>query len=120
MIFTPLDKNNRDAILEKFYKNLGHYPENILKKAVDILIADYTYKRFPLIHEIKEAIGEVSSEGDFIETREKDTVSCSICGGTGRIIKDVPHENRIYPTAYPCKCAAGERWRKRFENYQRR
>lgn len=119
IIFTPIELNKRDQVLEKYYEHLKNTDEDILKKAVESLIDCHPYKRFPLIQEIRETIKEVYNRSDFSKS-EDDPVDCKKCDGIGETIEDREHLGRLYPTAIPCECEAGERWKRRLKKYKMR
>lgn len=119
IIFTPIELNKRDQVLEKYYEHLKNTDEDILKKAVESLIDYHPYKRFPLIQEIKEAIKEVSNRLDYSKS-EEDPIECGKCNGIGVTIEDREHLGRLYPIAILCDCEAGERRKRRLKKYKMR
>lgn len=109
-MFTPLTKEQRTI----YYDMLKSKDRDLLKQAVSRLLTSHSFKRFPLIKEIRIEIKEASSfklkreSEDF--QRMKDTSDCSLCHGTGFELfeKSYPDTVRVYTTARYCLCPVGK------------
>jgi len=113
--FGPLHYN-KDSRFKKFahyYQHLGGFPEEILRKAIDNVIGNYSSDKkfgFPPIEYIKSTIFQITGRDDDIR---EDPITCGKCDGRGATVD----KNNILT---PCTCEAGERWAARLKNFKRR
>lgn len=109
-MFTELTDEQRDV----YYDLLSGKDRVLLRKAVNLLLSEHEYKRFPLDREIRNAIQKVKSlemkgRGDNFQ-HLKETSECNICHGTGFELfeKSYPDTDRKYTTARHCLCPVGK------------
>ena len=108
-MFTPLTDDQRDI----YYDMLKGKDRDLLAQAVNRLLTSHSFKRFPLIKEIRTAIIEVNSfklkrEAEDFQ-RMKETSDCRNCHGTGSVLfeKSYSDTDRVYTTAKYCICPIG-------------
>ena len=114
-VFTMPNQNQIDT----YYRHLKNTDITLLKKAFALLEETYTYRRLPLIAEIKQAVKDAynqSTEPSFKVEPE----GCEKCKGVGIIIKERLWHGVLYPYAYPCICEKGKIYQKAWEAYNSR
>jgi hypothetical protein len=112
MMFSKLDDWQR----EQYFKYLGRYPEFIIKKAIEYLIANHNHRSVPLIGEIQEAVDEIEKAKSSAAIDELEVSDCNLCGGNGIVLfeKSCSDSKLTYPTAKPCSCSKGRIYEKSF------
>jgi hypothetical protein len=112
MMFSKLDDWQR----EQYFKYLGRYPEFIIKKAIEYLIANHNHRSVPLIGEIQEAVDEIEKANSSVAIDELEVSDCNLCASTGIVLfeKSYANEKRTYSTAKPCSCSRGRIYEKSF------
>jgi len=106
-IFSPLSDKEMEIYRDHL---LGIVSEGTFARAVNWLIENHTYKRFPMIAEIRDAIDEVGRRDQ--EQKHKDgelpapTCRCRFCNDTGWEIESNP---KGYDLAHYCECERGRR-----------
>lgn len=109
-MFTELTSDQRDV----YYNLLSGKDRGLLRKAVNLLLSEHEYKRFPLDREIRNALRKVKSlemkgRGNNFQ-HLKETSDCNICRGTGFELfeKSYSDTDRKYTTARHCLCPIGK------------
>jgi len=114
-VFTMPNQNQIDI----YYYHLKNTPEPLLKKAFSLLEETYTYRRLPLIAEIKQAVKD--SYNQSVESGPKvEPEGCDECHGTGIILKEKPWYGVMYFYAVPCSCSKGKIFQKAWATYPRK
>lgn len=113
-VFTMPNENQ----IEAYYKHLKNTNMTLLRKAFSLLEETYSYRRLPLIAEIKQATKDAfneSKESSFVEPE-----GCDECKGTGILLKEKPWHGVQYFYAIPCSCAKGKIYQKVWAPYNPR
>lgn len=108
-LFIPLGDDQKDVYFERF----KGVEARVLKLAVDVLIDQHPYKRFPIPAEIWKAIEKVRQAEAAAKAPRPPvgTAVCGDCGNTGWKIKEII--NAEYPKGHSvaayCHCILGQR-----------
>lgn len=113
-VFSPISERQ----LEIYYSSLKGESLIELRRAVTYLLETFTYKRFPLLAEIREAITEVQNRSaayeKMLNDQEERDVShdfpppvCNLCSNDPPGFLLVQREG--YPVASYCACEKGQK-----------
>ena len=115
MFFSDLSPWQRD----EYYNALKKYPGHLFNRAYKRLRNTYKFRRTPLPGEIEATMRELLDEGTQSPTGIDTLEGCDRCGQVGVKIEDKGEKQN--PTAIPCSCPKGERYKHFWgEHFKRR
>ena len=106
---------------ENYFDRLSSFDEKPLREAVKYLYDTHSYKRFPLIAEIRDAIFKAMSEMPEQTTDDiQDDFECEVCHGIGRMVEEVTEASGYFHSVEKfCICPKGQREKDRRAEWKR-
>ena len=106
---------------DQYYERLSIFDERTLREAVKYLYDTHTYKRFPLIAEIREAASQAVRERPEPTIDEiEDQFECEICHGVGRMVEEITESGGYFHSVEKfCICPKGQRDKARRAEWKR-
>ena len=117
MMFVPLD----EAQIDIYYDRLKNFDDAILEEAVKYLYDTHSYKRFPMIAEIRDAAFQAMRELPEPTIDEVgNQFECEACHGIGRMVEEVTENGGYFHSAEKfCICPKGQREKDRRAEWKR-
>ncbi len=106
--FFPNHKPKSEYQIKTYCEALKENEEQVLKKAIKLLISNRTTRTFPLIKEINLACRKIREQQSFASAQELEPIDCEICRGTGVLWIKTKFSGREYDAVKPCTCEAGQ------------
>jgi len=106
--FFPNHKPKSEYQIKTYWKELKENGEQVLKKAVKLLISNRTTRSFPLIKEINLACRKIREQQSFASAQDLEPTLCDICEGTGVLWIKTEFSGREYDAVKPCTCKEGQ------------
>ena len=106
---------------DNYYDRLKNFDEQALREAVKYLYDTHTYKRFPLIAEIRDATFQAIRElpEPMVDELESE-FECEVCHGIGRIVEEITENGGYFHSAEKfCICSKGQREKDRRAEWKR-
>ena len=118
--FFPNHKPKSEHQIKIYCEELKENGEQVLKKAVKLLISNRTTRTFPLIKEINLACRKIREQQSFASAQNLESPLCEICNNTGVLWIKTKYSGREYDAVKPCTCKEGQIRLKAHQNMEKK